>query len=152
MKKLLSSSEIAELKLPGLPTTKVAIASRAEREGWHCEERTGLGGTRRVYEIPARYLPSEQTQESAATTAQVDSATGQGQGGNVTGPIVAGSSQVNLEMLQLVETTLEEWLQEKGLRLKPERRGAVLAVLYDYVVNKHASNEDIQRLLKVLSA
>lgn len=65
MKKLLSASEIAALKLPDLPTTKVAIAARAERERWYSEETTGLGGTRRVYEVPAKYLQSLPTQDQA---------------------------------------------------------------------------------------
>lgn len=54
-KTLLSAAEIASLRLPGLPTTKANVIVRAEKEGWYFEETTGLGGKRRVYELPDRY-------------------------------------------------------------------------------------------------
>lgn len=54
-KALLSAAEIARLRLPGLPSTKANVISRAEKEDWYFEEMTGLGGKRRVYELPARY-------------------------------------------------------------------------------------------------
>ncbi|NWK80329.1 LexA family transcriptional regulator [Aquitalea sp. LB_tupeE] len=57
MSNLLSASEIVALQLPGLPTTKVAIAAKAARESWYFEERTGLGGTRKVYALPGQYMP-----------------------------------------------------------------------------------------------
>lgn len=56
VKKLLSANEIAALQLPNMPTTKVGIRAVAERENWYFEEKKGLGGTRRLYEIPTRYL------------------------------------------------------------------------------------------------
>lgn len=51
----LTAKEIAELRLPGLPATKVAIAARAERENWPVKVTTGLGGQRNVYQVPTSY-------------------------------------------------------------------------------------------------
>ncbi|MCW3479703.1 hypothetical protein OL229_09030 [Neisseriaceae bacterium JH1-16] len=144
-KNLYSANEIAGMKLSGLPSSKGKIIERAASEGWYFEERKGIGGTRRVYEIPARYLPTEQSQEESAQARPAE------QIGKVAGTIVAGSAQIDLEMLQLVEATLEEWLQSRGLRLKPDRRGAIVAVLYDYLA-KGASQEDMVRMLKAMAA
>lgn len=49
MKLWLTSSEIADLALPGLPTTKRNVNALAEREGWdrisaYCRPRAGRGG------------------------------------------------------------------------------------------------------------
>ena len=56
MKILFTAAEIARMRLPGLPMTKSSILSRAAREGWRYEEQYGIGGIRRVFEIPDRYL------------------------------------------------------------------------------------------------
>lgn len=69
MSNLLSASEIVALQLPGLPTTKVAIAAKAARENWYFEERTGLGGVRKVYALPEQYLPQQQRREVHRGTA-----------------------------------------------------------------------------------
>jgi hypothetical protein len=61
MKKMYSASEIMDLHLPNMPSTKAAIIKRAEKENWAFAEETGLGGVRRLYEIPARYLVSVET-------------------------------------------------------------------------------------------
>lgn len=139
-KKLFSAAEIAGMKLTGLPTSKGKVIERAASEGWYFEERKGIGGTRRVYEIPARYLPQTEGEEVASGT--VD---------KVIGTIVAGTSQVDLDTLQLVETVLDEVLQARGLRIKPERRGAVVAFLYDYAV-KGGTKEGMLKALQALVA
>ena len=41
MKILFTAAEIARMRLPGLPTTKSSILSRAAREGWRYEEQYG---------------------------------------------------------------------------------------------------------------
>lgn len=71
------------------------------------------------------------------------------QSGKVAGTITPRS--VDLETMKFVDQVLEEWLQERGLRLKPERRAGVLAVLCDYLA-KGATAKDLQEMLKVLSA
>lgn len=60
MKKLFSAAEIAGMELQGLPKTKANVIARAEKEGWYFEERTGLGGKKRVYAIPGQYMPTPQ--------------------------------------------------------------------------------------------
>lgn len=61
MKKMYSVAEIIELNLPALPKSKPAITTKARNEGWKYAEETGLGGVRRLYEIPARYLVTVET-------------------------------------------------------------------------------------------
>lgn len=147
---LLSASEIAALKLPNLPTTKVAIAARAEREGWYSEERKGLGGTRKVYQVPERYLQQAEAQPSGVMPESPIPSEEEPQG-KVIGTITPGGRSIDLETMKFVDAVLEEWLQKKGLRLKPERRAGVLAVLCDYLA-KGATQQELQEMLKVLSA
>ncbi|VVD84211.1 hypothetical protein PNO31109_01263 [Pandoraea nosoerga] len=135
------------MALPDLPTTKANVIARAEKERWYFEERKGLGGTRRVYEIPARYLGQADASAPAPDKPVVPKARGE-----VVGTITPGGPKVDLEKLQFVDRVLEEWLQERGLRLKPERRAAVLSVLYDYMTNKGATSEEVQRLLKITAS
>lgn len=52
LKAYYSASELESLRLPGLPTSRVAIRSRAEKESWSFVESKGLGGTKRLYELP----------------------------------------------------------------------------------------------------
>lgn len=135
------------MKLPGFPTSKTAIIAKAGREDWYFEEKTGIGGTRRVYEIPTHYLPQNDGQEMPiAPESSVKPVQGK-----VIGTITPGGRNVDLETLKFVDTVLEEWLQQKGLRLKPERRAGVLAVLCDYL-EKGATADDLREMLKVLSA
>ena len=61
MKKMYSVTEILELNLPALPKSKPAVTTKARKEGWKFAEETGLGGVRRLYEIPARYLVTVET-------------------------------------------------------------------------------------------
>lgn len=71
MKILFTAAEIARMRLPGLPTTKSSILSRAAREGWRYEEQYGIGGIRRVFEIPDRYLVAALDAGMLAEAAQV---------------------------------------------------------------------------------
>jgi hypothetical protein len=138
--KLHSASDIAQMGLPGLPTSRDNIRARAEKENWYYEEIVGQGGVRRMYRIPAKYKGKDDPDSAQRKEAPV------------VGTIVAGSSQVDLEALKLVEVTLERFLVEKGLRIQPEKRAAVVALLYDYIVNKHFDSEDVGRLLTTMTA
>jgi len=139
VKKLLSAAEIAKLGLPDLPTTKVAIAARAERENWHFEERKGLGGTRRVYELPRHYLEPETAREAGSRAPQ----------GNVAGTIVAGTAKVDVELLQIAEEAFDEWRRARGLSVDAQRRSAIVALLYDYIA-KGADRDEVANMLKVV--
>ncbi|MGC0151225.1 DNA-binding protein [Chromobacterium vaccinii] len=138
-KKLYSASEIAHMGLKGLPTSRDNIRARAESEGWYREEQTGRGGVKWVYEIPSRYIgnaaPLERPPEESS----------------IAGTIVAGSSAIDLQKLQMVETVLEEALRARGLVIDPERRGAVVAFLYDYAM-KGGNQEGILMAIKALVA
>lgn len=52
----MSAQTIADLRLPGLPSTKVGVIDRAKRESWLSRPRTGRGGGR---EYPEWILPLE---------------------------------------------------------------------------------------------
>ncbi len=54
MSKWLSAAEIAAHTLPGLPTTKMGVLSKAERESWSRRPRDGRGGG---WEFPVSALP-----------------------------------------------------------------------------------------------
>lgn len=107
------------MKLPGMPATKVAIVQKAKREGWRYEEATGIGGTRRMYEVPAKYLVG--TSYATSETSKV------------VGTIAAGSAEVDLNLLKLAMRALDEWEKERGLQVSPERRAVVVNFLYNYL-------------------
>lgn len=120
-----SAAEIAAMRLEGLPTTKASVIDRATREQWLFEERKGLGGTRRVYEIPARYLPGAAPGGEGVAEPK--------RNGTVIGTVAAGSSKVNPVLLDLAIRALTEWEQERHFKVADDRRSAVIAILYDYL-------------------
>ncbi|WP_168798523.1 DNA-binding protein [Herbaspirillum sp. ST 5-3] len=126
------------MQLPGLPTSKGKIIARAASEGWPFEEQKGVGGTRRLYEIPEKYLPKEQSDEGTRQSAAP-----------VVGTIVAGTAKVDTELMQLVVRTLKEWSRERGIEIPADREGAIIAVLYNYI-SKGADQDEIDQLLKAL--
>lgn len=145
-KNLYSASEIAKMGLPGLPTTRANVHARAESEGWYFETGTGQGGVRRVYEVPARYLAAADG-ESAGKPTEADA----GQASTVVaGAIQPGPAGVDLALVRFADEVLEQWLQNNGLILKPERRAAVLAVLIDYL-SKGASRDDLINMMKAMA-
>ncbi|WP_215782050.1 hypothetical protein [Paludibacterium sp. B53371] len=142
--KLLSAAEIAALKLPGLPSSKGKVIERAASEGWYFEERKGIGGTRRVYAVPERYLPVQESCNDQADHLQQAIA-------SISQAKPTGPTQIDLETLRMVETLLDQTLQAKGLSLKPEKRGAVVAFLYDYAV-RGGGKEGIEMAVAALVA
>ena len=145
MKNLYSATEIAGMKLKGLPKTKANIIIRAQKEGWYFELRTGRGGESRVYEVPAHYLGGTEEKEAEQLIRPQETAKPAVAGA------VAGGQQVDLVTLQKVETLLEEVLQAKEVRLLPDRRGALVAFLYDYA-SKGAGVERLKAALQALVA
>lgn len=116
------------MQLPGLPTTKARVIERAASEGWPFEEQKGRGGTRRLYEIPEKYLAG--TSYAAPEIAKT-----------VAGTIAAGSADVDLRLLTLAVRALDEWEQERGVKVSSERRAVVLNFLYDYL--RKGGNEGV---------
>ena len=51
-----SAKELAEMRLDGLPTTKVNMIAFAKRKGWAFIEIKGRGGVRREYVLPAEVM------------------------------------------------------------------------------------------------
>ena len=56
MKEWLSAQELAEMKLPTLPTTKICIIDKAKRENWQSRPRSGRGGGKEynIASLPVR--------------------------------------------------------------------------------------------------
>lgn len=160
-----SAAEIAAMNLPGLPTTKAKILARAEKEEWHYEIKIGLGGRRKMFVVPQCYLPTDgvasgQTVTEAAHSRYVSSDPEKGtatpvggSGGKVVGAVIAGSSQGDMDRIQLVIRAVSEWEEERGIKIDEARRPAVIAVLYDYVKKAEEAGEGtagIDRFLKAL--
>lgn len=143
-KKLYSAAEIASMRLPGLPTTKARIIQRATAEGWTYEEAKGVGGTRRLYDLPARYLDGPVEKDDQATSAEP------GELPPVAGTIAAGSAKVDTEQLELAIRALSEWEEERGVKVAPERRPAVIAVLYDYLHNADGDTSALSVVFRAL--
>lgn len=145
--KLFSASEIAAMHLPGLPKTIANIHARAKSEVWHYETKVGLGGVRKMYEIPAYYLPGYKPfpDEPVKTEPARSNA-----GAKVAGSIMNGAV-VDSKQLALAIRALDEHLQENGLEIKePEVKAEIVAILYKQL-QKDASGEDIQELLRVMT-
>jgi hypothetical protein len=136
--RLYSAAEIAGFKLLGLPHTKPSIIERAKREGWYFEEMTALGGKRRMYRIPARYLKGNSIIESTGSVAIRNEVEGQ-------------TAQVNLDFLRMAETSVEAFVQANKLQLTPHRRALVVAFLYDYVGNKGATQDEVLLFLTIMT-
>jgi hypothetical protein len=131
---LKTAAEIAALKLPGLPTSKVGVRALAEREGWTFEERKGVGGTRRVYSLPARYLAN--TSYAAPEVARIIGA-------------IAPSGRADPALLSTAIQAFEEFCESKGVVFTAERKAAVIALLYDYLV-KGAGPQEVESFFKAV--
>lgn len=117
--KLYSASEIAAMKIPGLPTSRQNVSVRADKEGWPFEERIGIGGKRRVYEIPERYF----ARIEAVSGALVDQAAR---------PVVA-RAPINHSMQRdpMPEIDASAFLGNEGREDKLRILGAIDVLLYD---------------------
>jgi hypothetical protein len=131
---LKTAAEIAALKLPGLPTSKVGVRALAEREGWSFEERKGVGGTRRVYSLPTRYLIG--TSYAAPEVAKV------------AGAITPGG-RADPALLGIAIQAFEEFCESKRIVFTAERKAAVIALLYDYLV-KGADPHELESFFKAV--
>lgn len=65
-----SATELTAISIPGLPTSKVGLIAKAERECWTFVEKKGKGGTRREYVPPADVMAAIKVKaaESVAAT------------------------------------------------------------------------------------
>jgi hypothetical protein len=141
LKNMYAASEIAVMHLPGLPTTIPSIHARAQKEGWSYETKIGLGGMRKMYEIPDRYLT-----KTGEPTAHKP---------NMPDRIAAKAVEKfgsNIDPVRLSQAIrfLDEFLIEQNRQLSPERKSEVIIVLYKHLKSAD-SKEDIAQLLKLVA-
>lgn len=147
MEKLLSASDILKMNIPGLPKTKPALLAKADREEWYYETKVGLGGVRKMFEIPAAYLPGYQpykaeSVDQAALTANEST--------KVVGAIMGGE-KVNTERLASAIRALDEYLTENNLTIEDStRKSEIITFLYNYL-EKKASSGEIKELLRLVT-
>lgn len=142
----MSSADIAKLGLPDLPATKVAIAAKAIREQWPVKQSSGLGGQRRLFQIPDEYLPSDQRQDSG--------------GKELAQSAVSRAAQVRQEgglgdddLLRAVIVAVERWTKKNDAASdNPERKAALIALLFRYFqAEGKVDDAKIQELLKAVA-
>lgn len=129
VKRLFSASELAKMGLPGLPTSKGAIIARAESEGWRFEEQKGLGGTRRAYEVPARYFgqPEDQGAAPGARSAVLNDVAGQ-----KIRRYLTKNDMTDSEIVESITLGVENWIKNNNLPENPEKKAALVALLFSY--------------------
>lgn len=66
-----SAAELVAMQLTGIPTSKVGIRDRAERECWPVHNVTGIGGTRKQYMPPACIMAQIRAKAAAQLAAAV---------------------------------------------------------------------------------
>lgn len=113
------------MRLLGMPTTKANVMIRAAKESWDYIESPGPGGVRRLYKLPAKYG------ESVPPHAEP-----------VAGTIAGGTAEVDLRKLELAIKALEEVEERQGVRIAAERRPAVIAVLYQFLVKSESQGTE----------
>ena len=146
MKILFTAAEIARMRLPGLPTTKSSILSRAAKEGWRYEEQYGIGGIRKVFEIPEHYLVLAHG-ESAGIAAYQNTERYRvkraGSGGDISG-------SVNTTKLTAAARVVEKWDSEEKIGMSADKKSAIIAIFYKILMDG-CDTADLSHLLKELS-
>ncbi|WP_295756119.1 DNA-binding protein [Undibacterium sp.] len=133
-----AASEIAAMRLPGLPTKSTNIHERAKKEGWAYETAIGLGGARKMYEIPERYLaqPSQPSSQHYAEATQIAN---------------AHSDKNYIDHARLAEAMcfVDEWIAANKTNIQPMRKAEIVMFLYEYL-EKHSDKEEVNKLLKLV--
>lgn len=157
VKDWLTASEIAKLGLPGLPSTKVAISNRAEREKWPVQTATGLGGQRNVYRVPDRYLPADAAPANAASAGSVsDAPAGNG------GMLLAAAEYVaearrqgrmtDADLIREIVLGVERWLERNDVHPDAEKKAALISLLFRYFQTDGSLDEaKMEALLKAVA-
>lgn len=136
-KKMYSASEIAAMGLPGMPTSRDNVRIRAEKEHWPAEEQKGVGGTRKVYEIPAHYLDS-QTQVVSEDGAAAPAKAAKGSG-NV---VVLDSARKQQERMLEIGRAVDQWLLESNLVMDLDKKYTLIDLLYKYFEREKLIDND----------
>ena len=143
MKILFTAAEIARMRLPGLPTTKSSILSRAAKEGWRYEEQYGIGGIRKAFEIPDHYLVSAHGDVAEKATRQKP---GKYQVKRI-GMEKETAGSVNASKLAAAAHVLEKWETDENIGMTPDGKGKMIAIFYKMLMDG-ADMEDLSGLLK----
>ena len=146
MKILFTAAEIARMRLPGLPTTKSSILSRAAKEGWRYEEQYGIGGIRKVFEIPEHYLVlahGETAGNAAYQNAEHYRVKRTGAENDISG-------SVNTAKLTAAAQVVEKWDSEEKIGMSPDKKSAIIAIFYKILMDG-CETADLSHLLKELS-
>ena len=146
MKILFTAAEIARMRLPGLPTTKSSILSRAAKEGWRYEEQYGIGGIRKVFEIPEHYLVLAHGETAGIAAYQ----NAERYRVKRTGAENDISGSVNTAKLTAAAQVVEKWDSEEKIGMSPDKKSAIIAIFYKILMNG-CETADLSHLLKELS-
>lgn len=166
MKKLYSAAEIVEMGIPALPKTKARLIDRAKAEGWYFEERKGLGGKRREYELPPQYQMILNLRGLSAAPHRDTPSGVPGGGLGVAEPgspyvlpekpsegsapaSIAGGRIADPDLLTVAIRAFEEWAAARNLVVAPDRKAAIIAVLYDYLA-RGAGEKEVRTFLQVV--
>lgn len=123
---LYSAADIAKMKLPGLPGSKGKVIERADREGWYFEMRTGIGGARKVYEIPPRYLERLALQEGEPADQR---------GEPIKQPDIAAGGAVDPALFK-VAVRLTEKMYARNPNYDPAMKAEIALLIYNLGVAK----------------
>lgn len=152
MDKLYSAAEIVAMNLPGLPTTKKAILTRAEKEEWYSETRIGLGGVRKVFKIPALYQPGyTPPNHNAKSSAELRQEAINERASKVAAEAAETlGDQVDPERLALAIQYVDSFLLERGIAVPPKRRSEIIVIIYHYLKGNSGESE-VKTLLKLVA-
>jgi hypothetical protein len=156
VKDWLTASEIAKLRLPGLPSTKVAIASRAEREKWPVKVTTGLGGQRNVYLVPDSYTKAPDGARHAEPAGVYDPAAGSGAMLQAAADYVAQARRQgemsDADLIREVVLGVERWLERNNAHPDAEKKAALISLLFRYFQTDGAMDQNkMDELLKAVA-
>ena len=146
MKILFTAAEIARMRLPGLPTTKSSILSRAAKEGWRYEEQYGIGGIRKVFEIPEHYLVLAHGETAGIAAYQ----NAEHYRVKRTGAENDISGSVNTAKLTAAAQVVEKWDSEEKIGMSPDKKSAIIAIFYKIRMDG-CDRAEFSYLLKELS-
>lgn len=148
-KRLLSAADIAKLNIPGLPSTREGTQKKAEREGWYSEERIGLGGKRKIYEIPAHYLarldsqqgePVDQNARPRVARTPVNHSMAREPMPEIDAKAFIGA-EGREEKLRILGA-IEVWLYDQRLTLEMEHKLRVVELLHEYAKQNGALDDE----------
>ncbi|UVS96451.1 hypothetical protein EFP19_12300 [Burkholderia glumae] len=110
--------------------------AKAEREQWPYEEQSGLGGMRRVYEVPERYFSGNETMTEPRDH-RIDEVAGQ-----KVRRYLHQNRMTDVELVEQIALGVENWIKNNGLEQNPEKKAALVALLFSYFRDEGAVTTD----------